>query len=68
VSILYGEKVAVRDVSLIVQACSILALIGPSGSGKSTFLRCFNRMNDLIPGASVQGQVCSTARTSWTRM
>jgi ABC-type phosphate transport system ATPase subunit len=58
VSILYGEKVAVRDVSLTVQACSILALIGPSGSGKSTFLRCFNRMNDLIPGASVQGQVC----------
>ena len=57
VSILYGEKVAVRDVSLTVQACSILALIGPSGSGKSTFLRCFNRMNDLIPGASVQGKV-----------
>jgi phosphate transport system ATP-binding protein len=54
----YGEKVAVRDVSLTVQERSILALIGPSGSGKSTFLRCFNRMNDLIPGASVQGQVC----------
>ncbi len=36
---------------------SILALIGPSGSGKSTFLRCFNRMNDLIPGARVTGQV-----------
>jgi phosphate transport system ATP-binding protein len=57
VSIKYGEKVAVRDVSLTVQARSILALIGPSGSGKSTFLRCFNRMNDLIPGASVQGEV-----------
>ena len=55
VSILYGPKVAVRDVSLTVQDRSILALIGPSGSGKSTFLRCFNRMNDLIPGASVQG-------------
>ena len=57
VSILYGQKVAVRDVSLVVQERSILALIGPSGSGKSTFLRCFNRMNDLIPGASVLGQV-----------
>jgi phosphate transport system ATP-binding protein len=58
VSISYGDKVAVRDVSLTVQDRSILALIGPSGSGKSTFLRCFNRMNDLIPGAKVQGEVC----------
>jgi phosphate transport system ATP-binding protein len=57
VSIMYGEKIAVRDVSLTVQDRSILALIGPSGSGKSTFLRCFNRMNDLIPGAHVQGAV-----------
>ena len=57
VSIMYGEKVAVRDVSLTIQERSILALIGPSGSGKSTFLRCFNRMNDLIPGAHVQGAV-----------
>jgi len=58
VSIRYGDKVAVKDVSLQVRDRSILALIGPSGSGKSTFLRCFNRMNDLIPGAKVEGQVC----------
>jgi phosphate transport system ATP-binding protein len=57
VTIAYGDKVAVRDVSLTVQDRSIMALIGPSGSGKSTFLRCFNRMNDLIPGAHVQGGV-----------
>jgi phosphate transport system ATP-binding protein len=58
VSISYGGKVAVKDVSLEVMDRSILALIGPSGSGKSTFLRCFNRMNDLIPGAAVKGEVC----------
>ena len=57
VSIDYSGKVAVRDVTLEVRERSILALIGPSGSGKSTFLRCFNRMNDLIPGASVKGAV-----------
>jgi phosphate transport system ATP-binding protein len=57
VNIFYGAKLAVRDVSLHVPERSILALIGPSGSGKSTFLRCFNRMNDLIPGARVTGDL-----------
>ncbi len=58
VSVKYSGKTAVRDVSLEIRERSILALIGPSGSGKSTFLRCFNRMNDLIPGATVEGEVC----------
>jgi phosphate transport system ATP-binding protein len=58
VSVKYSGQTAVRDVSLEIRERSILALIGPSGSGKSTFLRCFNRMNDLIPGATVEGEVC----------
>ena len=53
----YGQRRAVRDVDLGVPPSSILALIGPSGSGKSTVLRCFNRMNDLVPGARVEGRV-----------
>jgi phosphate transport system ATP-binding protein len=53
----YGEKIAVKDVDLILPDRQVTALIGPSGCGKSTFLRALNRMNDLIPGASMKGQV-----------
>ena len=53
----YGGFRAVRDVSLRVRRRRITALIGPSGCGKSTVLRSLNRMNDLVPGARVQGQV-----------
>ena len=53
----YGSNTAVRDVSFEVRRNSITALIGPSGCGKSTLLRAINRMNDLIPGASVDGSV-----------
>ena len=56
-SVAYGPKVAVRDVSIDVPDQSVTAIIGPSGSGKSTVLRCFNRMNDLIPSARVTGSV-----------
>jgi phosphate transport system ATP-binding protein len=55
--IAYGEKVAVKDVSLVLPENRVTALIGPSGCGKSTFLRALNRMNDLIPGASMRGEV-----------
>ncbi len=57
VSVHYGSKVAVSDVSLVVPANQVVALIGPSGCGKSTLLRCFNRMNDLVGGARVEGAV-----------
>jgi len=57
VSVYYGDKEAVRRVSLTVPANKVVALIGPSGCGKSTLLRCFNRMNDLVAGARVEGEV-----------
>ncbi|HSW28141.1 MAG TPA: phosphate ABC transporter ATP-binding protein PstB [Longimicrobiales bacterium] len=57
VSVFYGAKEAVRRVSLVVPANKVVALIGPSGCGKSTLLRCFNRMNDLVVGARVEGEV-----------
>lgn len=54
-NIYYGENHAVKNVSFDIEKNSVTALIGPSGCGKSTFLRSINRMNDLIPGASVEG-------------
>ena len=57
VGVRYGDFTAVRDISLDVPRNRITALIGPSGCGKSTVLRSLNRMNDLVPGASVQGQI-----------
>lgn len=53
----YGTKQALRDVSLICEPMRITALIGPSGCGKSTFLRCLNRMNDLIDNTRIEGKV-----------
>ena len=53
----YGDFLAVRDVNLSIHKGEITALIGPSGCGKSTIIRCFNRMNDLIPTAKVGGKV-----------
>ncbi|GAA1447594.1 phosphate ABC transporter ATP-binding protein PstB [Nocardiopsis tropica] len=56
-SIYYGSNKAVRDVNLKVGPRQITAMIGPSGCGKSTVLRTLNRMNDLIPGARIEGRV-----------
>jgi phosphate transport system ATP-binding protein len=55
-AVLYGERSAVRDISIKIPDRRVVAFIGPSGCGKSTLLRCFNRMNDLIPGARVEGE------------
>ena len=56
-SVYYGDFCAVRDVDLTIREHEITAFIGPSGCGKTTVLRCFNRMNDLIVGARVEGTV-----------
>jgi phosphate transport system ATP-binding protein len=55
VSVFYGEKQALKDVSIKIYDDLVTAFIGPSGCGKSTFLRCLNRMNDTIPSARVAG-------------
>ncbi len=57
VNVYYGEKRAIRDVSIDIGRNQVLAMIGPSGCGKSTFLRCINRMNDTIEGARVDGAI-----------
>jgi phosphate transport system ATP-binding protein len=57
INVHYDEHRAIRDVTLDLHANEITALIGPSGCGKSTFIRCLNRMNDLIPSARVDGSI-----------
>jgi len=57
VSVLYGNATAVKGVNIEIYRNMVTALIGPSGCGKSTFLRCLNRMNDLIPNAKIEGEI-----------
>ena len=56
VNVFYGEKHALRDVSVDIAEKGVMAFIGPSGCGKSTFLRCINRMNEFDPKLSRCGQ------------
>ncbi len=56
-SLYYGEKQALKDISMQIQCNKVTALIGPSGCGKSTFLRSINRMNDLIPSVKITGEM-----------
>ncbi|WP_319506420.1 phosphate ABC transporter ATP-binding protein PstB [uncultured Methanolobus sp.] len=53
----YGDNHALHDISIDIPKNSVTAFIGPSGCGKSTFLRCLNRMNDLIPSCRIEGHV-----------
>ncbi len=57
VSVYYGDKKAIDDVSISIPSKYVTAFIGPSGCGKSTFLRALNRMNDTIPSARVEGKI-----------
>jgi len=53
----FGSKQALKDINLTVKANAVTAIIGPSGCGKSTFIRCLNRMHELVPNARMSGQV-----------
>jgi phosphate transport system ATP-binding protein len=53
----FGENHVLRNISLRVPANGVTAVIGPSGCGKSTFIRCINRMHEVVPGARVEGQI-----------
>jgi phosphate transport system ATP-binding protein len=57
VNVYYGDKHALKDVSIAIPEKTVMAFIGPSGCGKSTFLRCINRMNDTIPVAKITGNI-----------
>jgi phosphate transport system ATP-binding protein len=56
-NVFYGEKQALFDVNLDITEHTVTALIGPSGCGKSTFIRCVNRMNDVVPSCRVEGKI-----------
>src|SRR5690242_4531724 len=57
VSAWFGEKRVLHGINLDIAANKAIAIIGPSGCGKSTFIRCLNRMHELVPGARVEGQI-----------
>jgi phosphate transport system ATP-binding protein len=62
VRVFYGEKQALFDINLEIPGNQVTALIGPSGCGKSTFLRCMNRMNDVIDGCRTEGEILMDGR------
>lgn len=56
-NLFYGENHALKDVNMEIKENTVMALIGPSGCGKSTFLKCLNRMNDLVDGVRIEGKI-----------
>ena len=58
----YGDFHALKNINITIPNNEVVAFIGPSGCGKSTFLRLFNRMNDLIPGTRLTGEICIDGR------
>lgn len=67
VTIRYGDTPAIRDISFSIPEHKITAIIGPSGCGKSTLLRAFNRMNDFIPDATMEGQILYLGNDLYTK-
>ena len=67
VNVFYGDKRAIKDVSIDVDMDNVVAFIGPSGCGKSTFLRTLNRMNDTIPIARVEGEITLDGEDIYSR-
>ena len=59
----YGTKQVIKDVSFDIYKNNVTAFIGPSGCGKSTILKCFNKMNDLIPSCKVYGNIIYNEKT-----
>jgi phosphate transport system ATP-binding protein len=57
-NVFYGKKQALKDININIPEKSVTAVIGPSGCGKSTFIRCLNRMNDLLPIFRLEGSIC----------
>ena len=63
----YGQKEALKEVNIDIQRRSVTAIIGPSGCGKSTFIRCLNRMNDLVPEFNVKGEILYDGKNIYSK-
>ncbi len=63
----FGSKQALKDINITVRANAVTAIIGPSGCGKSTFIRCLNRMHELVPNARMSGQVLLDGKDIYSR-